>query len=208
MSTRMVAMAPAVALACVTLGASAVLAQDAGGTTTAQPATPPNQTTANPSGQPPAQAPSSGAPNTALPEVQVIQEQPKPKPVKQAAKPKKAPVAQVQAPTTPPVEEGSSVLEPTQVKMSPVGGSEIPIAKVPGSVGTVSSSDVTRSGTMAVQDALQSRIPGVIVNNLQGNDFQTNVQFHGFEASQVDRVPQRLHVYGNGVRINAAFGDV
>jgi len=209
MSMRMVAMAPAVALACATFGASAVLAQDAGGTTTGQPATPPNQTTANPpSGQPPAQAPSSGAPNTALPEVQVIQEQPKPKPVKQAAKPKKAPVAQVQAPTTPPVEEGSSVLEPTQVKMSPVGGSEIPIAKVPGSVGTVSSSDVTRSGTMAVQDALQSRIPGVIVNNLQGNDFQTNVQFHGFEASPLDGVPQGLAVYENGVRINEAFGDV
>lgn len=138
----------------------------------------------------------------------MIQEQPKPKPVRQAAKPKKAPVAQVQAPTTPPVEEGSSVLEPSQVKMSPVGGSEIPIAKVPGSVGTVSSSDVTRSGTMAVQDALQSRIPGVIVNNLQGNDFQTNVQFHGFEASPLDGVPQGLAVYENGVRINEAFGDV
>ena len=41
----------------------------------------------------------------------------------------------------------------------------------------------------------------------QGNQFQTNVQFRGFEASPVNGVAQGLAVYQNGVRINEAFGD-
>lgn len=212
---RVAALAAAVLL---TGAAESALAQQsgAGGTDTAP--TPPAATTPPaPTTQPPPDANGTTttppAANTQqLPEVQVIQQQPKappPRKVQQAAKPKKAPVAQ--APVTPPttpVEKDFSVAEPSQVKMSPVGGSELPIAKVPGSVGTASSSDVVRSGDMAVQNVLESRIPGVIVNDLQGNDFQTNVQFHGFEASPLDGVPQGLAVYENGVRINEAFGDV
>ncbi|WP_409561904.1 TonB-dependent receptor domain-containing protein [Hyphomicrobium sp. MC8b] len=211
---RLAALAAALLL---TGGVDSVFAQQTGGSTDIAPTPPPATVTQAPTTQPPPAA--SGTTTTPpaantqqLPEVEVIQQQakaPPPRKVQQTAKPKKASVAQ--APVTPPmapVEKDFSVAEPTQVKMSPVGGSELPIAKVPGSVGTVSSSDVTRSGTMAVQDVLQSRIPGVIVNDLQGNEFQTNVQFHGFEASPLDGVPQGLAVYENGVRINEAFGDV
>ena len=174
----------------------------AGASSTPTPTPPPTPPAASSNGttQPSAQT---------LPEVEVIQQQAKPKPpkpIKQAAKPKATPPAQV--PTPAPAEASLTVPEPSTVKMSPVGGSEIPIAKVPGSVGTVSASDVTRSGAVDVQDVLQSRIPGVIVNDLQGNEFQKDVQFHGFEASPVDGVPQGLAVYQNGVRINEAFGDV
>lgn len=205
MSTRMVAMAPAVAFACVMFGGSAVLAQDAGGTTTPQPVTPPNQTT--PSGQPPAKAPSSGAPNTALPEVQVIQEQPKPKPVKQIAEPKKVP-APVAAPVPPPSPSAVEAAEPSQIKMSPVAGSEIPLGKVPNGVSSTTAADIQRTGDVTAQDVLQSRVPGVIVSDLQGNGFQTDVQYRGFSSSPVNGVPQGLAVYQNGVRINEAFGDI
>ncbi|WP_414461530.1 TonB-dependent receptor domain-containing protein [Hyphomicrobium sp. DY-1] len=211
---RLAALAAALLL---TGGVDSVFAQQTGGGTDIAPTPPPATMTQAPTTQPPPAA--SGTTTTPpaantqqLPEVEVIQQQakaPPPRKIQQTAKPKKASVAQ--APVTPPtapVEKDFSVAEPTQVKMSPVGGSELPIAKVPGSVGTVSSSDVTRSGAMAVQDVLQSRIPGVIVNDLQGNEFQTNVQFHGFEASPLDGVPQGLAVYENGVRINEAFGDV
>ncbi|MBS0252483.1 MAG: TonB-dependent receptor, partial [Proteobacteria bacterium] len=204
--------AAALAAALAVMGtAGGAVAQTSGGTTdnsTSPPAASPSPTPTPPAnGTGP--APSSSPNEVQLPEVQVIEQQAKPvtpKKIQKAAKttPKKVPVA---AQPTPP-ELGATVPEPTVVQMSPVGGSEIPIAKVPGSVGTVSSSDVTRSGVMAVQDVLQSRIPGVIVNDLQGNEFQTNVQFHGFEASPLDGVPQGLAVYENGVRINEAFGDV
>src|SRR5262249_34826688 len=49
--------------------------------------------------------------------------------------------------------------------------------------------------------------PGVVVDDLQGNSFQTGVQYRGFEASPVNGLPQGLAVYQNGVRINEAFGD-
>ena len=207
MSTRMVAMAPAVALACATFGASAVLAQDAGGTATGQPVTPPNQTTANPaSGQAPAQAPSNGEPNTALPEVRVIQEQPKSNPVKQAAKPKKVPSPV--AATPPPSPAAVEAASPSEIKMSPVAGSEIPLEKVPNGVASTTAADIQRTGDVTAQDVLQSRVPGVIVSDLQGNGFQTDVQYRGFSSSPVNGVPQGLAVYQNGVRINEAFGDI
>jgi iron complex outermembrane receptor protein len=212
-NNRAAALAAAIALLVAGGGAAA---QQAGGENPNGAATPPSP--AAPAITPPAASPSPppGTPTPPpasdaqqLPDVQVIQQQAKPPAPKkqQAAKPKKPPTV-AQTPPTPPIEQSSNVPEPTQVRMSPVGGSELPIAKVPGSVGTVSASDVTRSGATAIQNVLQTRIPGVIVNDLQGNDFQTDVQFHGFEASPVDGVPQGLAVYENGVRINEAFGDV
>ena len=91
--------------------------------------------------------------------------------------------------------------------MSPVGGASIPIEKVPGAVGTVSSTQLSRTSSDYVPDALASYVPGVILSDLQGNVFQTNVDYRGFQSSPVDGVPQGLAVYQNGVRINEAFGD-
>jgi iron complex outermembrane recepter protein len=94
------------------------------------------------------------------------------------------------------------------VKMSPVGGSEIALEKVPGAVSTVKTEDLAHSNTPVIEDALQSHVPGVIVTDLQGNEFQKDVQFRGFESSPLNGVPQGLAVYQNGVRINEAFGDI
>jgi len=193
--------------------------------TTVQPATP--QQTVPPEG---------GAPQ--LPEVQIIQEQPKPQPPPQPApkvvekkkpapqpeppapvakaKPKAKPQQQQAAQPAPqpepqppaePVEAAPAPLS-TEVKMSPVGGSEIPIAKVPGSVGRATAQDIQRTGSIEPQNVLETNVPGVIVTDLQGNGFQTNVQYRGFESSPVNGVPQGLAVYQNGVRINEPFGDI
>ena len=105
--------------------------------------------------------------------------------------------------------EGSVETSGTEVPMSPVGGAEIPIGKVPGGVSVVTSSDFGRQFNIdSPEDILQQRVPGVIVDDLQGNSFQTDVSFRGFEASPVNGVPQGLAVYQNGVRINEAFGDI
>jgi outer membrane receptor for ferrienterochelin and colicin len=90
---------------------------------------------------------------------------------------------------------------------SPVAGSEIPLAKVPGGVSTVSSSEISRISTDFVADALQTYVPSVTLSGLQGNVFQPSIDYRGFFASPVDGVPQGLAVYQNGVRINEAFGD-
>ncbi|MEQ1670800.1 MAG: TonB-dependent receptor, partial [Hyphomicrobium sp.] len=57
------------------------------------------------------------------------------------------------------------------------------------------------------QDVLQQRVPGIVIGDAQGNAFQTNVQYRGFDASPVNGMPQGLAIYQNGVRINESFGD-
>jgi iron complex outermembrane receptor protein len=74
-------------------------------------------------------------------------------------------------------------------------------------VTSLTSADIDREGSVIPQDFLNSRVPGVVVDDLQGNAFQTGVQYRGFEASPVNGLPQGLAVYQNGVRINEAFGD-
>src|SRR5262249_9550577 len=147
---------------------------------------------------------------TELPPVEVIQKQAQPAPKAAKAKPaaKKA-VATAPAPPAPsPATAVPNALSQTLVRMSPVGGSEIPLEKVPGAVSTVKTEDLAHSNTPVIQDALQSHVPGVIVTDLQGNEFQKDVQYRGFESSPLNGVPQGLAVYQNGVRINEAFGDI
>ncbi len=93
------------------------------------------------------------------------------------------------------------------VPMSPIKGSEIPLEKVPSAVSTVTSAEIQRSGSPAIEDALQQNVPGVIISDVNGNPFSTDVQFRGFTSSPVEGTPQGLAVYQNGVRINEVFGD-
>jgi iron complex outermembrane recepter protein len=100
-----------------------------------------------------------------------------------------------------------SNLDTGLVKMSPLTGSEIAIGKVPGAVFTVTAAQIARSHAVTVEEALQGNVPGVILSDLQGNVFNTDVQYRGFTASPVEGVPQGLAVYQNGIRINEAFGE-
>ncbi len=192
----------AATLAC--FSTQGAVAQDAGGGTS----------------QTPAPAAGAAQPGQKLPEVQVIQEPKKTpaKPKKTAQKVKKPAGQPVLAtspePTDGSVQQGASELPnfvipapPGDVKVSPLPGSELPIEKIPYSVNSVSSSDIARDHSVIPQDTLNTRIPGVVIDDLQGNSFQTGVQYRGFEASPVNGLPQGLAVYQNGVRINEAFGD-
>ena len=162
-----------------------------------------------------APTPAPTNPSNQLPPVEVIQKnaaQAKTAQKKSVPKKKSVPVAAAPAPAAAPVvalpvTQGEFSGEQSLVNMSPVGGASIPIDKVPSAVGTVSATQLSRSSFDYVPDALQSYVPGVILSDLQGNMFQTNVDFRGFQSSPVDGVPQGLAVYQNGVRINEAFGD-
>lgn len=217
MKLQVAASVAVIALLAASNFATLAIAQDASGNSSGSPAT----------GNPPAASPSpsGGTPavqgGSKLPEVQIIQNQKtKPTPKKHVAKVKTKPATAVSqaapppaAPVATPVEGGTQepafeVTPPSgEVKMSPIGGSEIPIGKVPGGVSTVSASEIARTSTDYVPDALAAYVPGVILSDLQGNVFQNNVDYRGFNSSPVDGVPQGLAVYQNGVRINEAFGD-
>jgi len=150
-----------------------------------------------------------------LPPVEVIQKQvqPAPKAAQKKASPKKkataAPAPQPPAAeATETAEPGTGGIDSGSVLMSPVSGSAIPIGKFPGGVGRADSSDIQRSGDTYVPDVLQQTVPGVILEDAQGNVFQKNLQYRGFDSSPVNGVPQGLAVYQNGVRINESFGDI
>ena len=93
------------------------------------------------------------------------------------------------------------------VRVSPVAGSEIAIDKLPTGVGTVSAADQQRYGAPSATEALQRRVPGVILNDTLGSPLAADLQFRGFSASPLNGTPQGLAVYQNGVRINEVFGD-
>ncbi|MEQ1696778.1 MAG: TonB-dependent receptor [Hyphomicrobiaceae bacterium] len=152
--------------------------------------------------------PQQAAPKPKAAPVQTTTPAPKPAPVKQAA-PKPKPALVVAAPpvVVPQPESVAQVVEPgSQVKLSPIGG-EIPIEKYSGAVSTVSSANITSSGSNNTTDALQQRVPGVAIVDVAGNSFQQEVNFRGFSAAPNNGVAQGLAVYQNGVRINEIFGD-
>ncbi len=79
--------------------------------------------------------------------------------------------------------------------------------KVPSNTVTLTPQDFDRAKSFSVPDALQQRVPSVIINDTSGNPFQPDVQYRGFTASPTVGIPQGLAVYQNGVRVNEAFGD-
>jgi iron complex outermembrane recepter protein len=95
----------------------------------------------------------------------------------------------------------------TGVRMTPLPGSEIDPAIVPGHVSVVSSGDLQRYGAPTVSGALQASVPGIVLNDTLGNGMAQDVQFRGFSASPLNGTPQGLAIYQNGVRINEVFGD-
>ena len=172
-------------------------------------------------------APAPSAPGISVPGVEVVQPEPvapKPSvnvkarpalkpaaaPVQAAAKPQAAP-ASPSAPAVsaaPPLSSSVPAIADTtgQVSLSPIGGA-VAIEKYAGSVSQVSAAAIASGGSNNTTDALQARVPGVIVTDNSGNSFQQDLNYRGFNASPVAGTSQGLAVYQNGVRINEVFGD-
>ncbi|MEG6507569.1 TonB-dependent receptor [Methyloligella sp. 2.7D] len=151
-----------------------------------------------------------------VPPVEVIQEQPPvaPPPPRVTTAPRPAPIPAPAPVVQPPIEvvdfDNDFVGFPVGgVPMSPYPGSEIPLKKVPSGTAYVSGQEFARQKYIdSIQTVLEQRVPSLIVDDLQGNSFQTNIQYRGFESSPVQGVAQGLAVYQNGIRINESFGDI
>ncbi len=176
----------------------------------------------------PVAAEPADSPDATLPAVDIVQPEEKAAPKapaqkKQAAKQQPAPSAPPPSEPTPVAADdfvddvpeqtvtnfrpGTGTATSGTVNMAP-GGGDLPIEKVPASVGRASSEDFARTKETNVQQALQATVPGVFVNDSQGNVFQGGVQFRGFESSPILGAPQGIAVYQEGTRINEVFGDV
>jgi outer membrane receptor protein involved in Fe transport len=133
-----------------------------------------------------------------MPKVDVVAPKKKAPP---AAVPPQPPPAAAAAPE-PPAWAGT-----LEVRMSPVGGSELPIEKVPAGISVVNAGDIMRTGSPAITEAIAARVPSATTNEALGNPLAADLQFRGFVASPLNGTPQGLAVYLNGVRINEVFGD-
>jgi len=72
---------------------------------------------------------------------------------------------------------------------------------------TLPAEDFSRTYSPNVVETFVQRIPGVTTNNVQGNEFATDLRYRGFAASPLQGTPQGLAVYMQGIRVNEAFGD-
>ena len=147
-----------------------------------------------------------------LPEVTVTA--PRPAPVRRAtpatAPTRTAPSRRVSAPApSPPSSPAPAPQLPAfqAVAPTPVTGLGIDRDKVPAMVQTLPAQDFSRDYSPNVVETFVQRIPGVTTNNVQGNEFATDLRYRGFAASPLQGTPQGLAVYMQGIRINEAFGN-
>lgn len=117
-----------------------------------------------------------------------------------------APSSQAPAPQTAPATP--IVVTETVIVTTPMPGAETPRDDVPTPVQTLTAAQIDASGALDVSDALNRRLNGIFLNEVQNNPFQPDLNYRGFTASPLLGTPQGLSVYLDGVRLNQPFGDV
>src|SRR5215467_730979 len=148
-----------------------------------------------------------------LPEVTVSAPRPKPRPPRRAEPaPRRtaasAPATREPAPAAPEPAPAVTAPSPFQfVAPTPIAGTFLRSMPGPVMVQTLPAEDFSRTYSPNVVETFAQRIPGVTTNNVQGNEFATDLSYRGFAASPVQGTPQGPAVYMQGIRINEAFGD-
>jgi iron complex outermembrane receptor protein len=106
---------------------------------------------------------------------------------------------------------GPSSLEAPTVEViaeTPLPGLGVPRNQIPANVQAATDEDMQRVESLNLPDFMERALPSVNVNGIQGNPFQVDVNYRGFNASPRLGVPQGLSVYLDGVRINEPLGDI
>ena len=104
--------------------------------------------------------------------------------------------------------ETNTLNEVKVISTTPLEGIGLSIDKVPANVQVVKGQQMQEQGSLTIADYLNNNLQGVSVVETQGNPYQPDVYFHGFNASSLLGAPQGLSVYVDGVRVNEPFGDV
>src|SRR5262245_12500786 len=159
--------------------------------------------------------PAWGQVSETLPEVTVTAPRPAPRPPRRTEPaPRRPAPSRSQAPaparaiSAPAPAPAVTTPSPFQfVAPTPTTGLGIDRNKVPAMVQTLPAADFSRDYSPNVVETFAQRIPGVTTNNVQGNEFATDLRYRGFAASPLQGTPQGLAVYMQGIRINEAFGD-
>jgi outer membrane receptor for Fe3+-dicitrate len=107
-----------------------------------------------------------------------------------------------------PAQPPASFVETVQVvAIAPIHGLGIAASKVPTSIQSFGSEEISRLGSLQLSDALTTRLASVHANDPQSSPFQPDIQFRGFMGSPLLGASQGVTVYQDGVRLNEPFGD-
>src|SRR5580765_1980375 len=105
-------------------------------------------------------------------------------------------------PSSPPPAEPPAAQLPPVLVIAPAPLPEAqPRSDIPGSIEILADKDVWAVHPRVLPDALE-RLPGVTLQNEQGNPYQPNLSLRGFFASPVTGLPQGISIFLDGVRIN------
>lgn len=110
---------------------------------------------------------------------------------------------QVPTPAAPTYEEEVEVVAAT-----PLPGSTVTRDQVPAPVQTATDKDIDASGALNLSDFLNRRATAIHINELQGNPYQSDLNYRGYTASPLLGTPQGISVFMDGVRMNQPFGEV
>jgi outer membrane receptor protein involved in Fe transport len=94
------------------------------------------------------------------------------------------------------------------IATTPLPGLGVDREHLPFPAPSLSAATLRDAGAGPVSETLSNRVPGVNVNEIQGNPWQADLNYRGFTASPLLGTAQGLSVYLDGVRVNEAFGDV
>jgi outer membrane receptor protein involved in Fe transport len=96
----------------------------------------------------------------------------------------------------------------TVIETTPLPGVDLPAIAIAAPVQTITAEQIQQSNGIDLADVLNRRLTGVHVNEMQGNPFQSDLNYRGYTASPLLGTPQGLSVFMDGVRLNQPFGDV
>ena len=94
------------------------------------------------------------------------------------------------------------------ISTTPLPGMDVPLNEIAAPAQAFRDEDLEKSGALDLSDFLNRRLTNIHINEIQGNPFQSDVNYRGYTASPLLGTPQGISVYMDGVRLNQPFGDV
>src|SRR6266853_3623867 len=100
-----------------------------------------------------------------------------------------------------PPEEVLQLPEIKVIAPARLSGLPLSLSEVPATVQVITGEELRQSGEVTLQESL-TRLPGVTLNDEQGNAVQPGISLRGFQGTPVTGVPQGISVFLDGVRLN------
>jgi len=94
------------------------------------------------------------------------------------------------------------------VDTAPLPGLGVNKDQIAAPVQTATDKDIAKTNAVNITNFMNRALGSVYINEVQGNEFQPDVNYRGYAASPLLGTPQGLSVYMDSVRLNQPFGDV